>query len=894
MTQSFFAAAARFGALCPVFVSIRRWAIRLMMPAALTFIFAAAPLYGQEASAVSEAEAKAPAEKAADKPAETPSEQEAIKASLYYPNLDPKQLFQMLSEIYHVQFEGVDTVTGPISLISKETEMVDVDGMLLLLNGVLSEQNKITVRSEGQIIRIMPVLDTESKWIELRHADPQKVVEFLRELYSKKKEGELEPPLKVIRVHPELPRIYLVGQKKVLAEVEQMIQNDLDIDTQAPAAPGSGDSEQAGSAPGSAAPAAVKNIKQWIELKYTQPDKVIQFLQNLYRQQLKQGKILTEITSHPEQSKILVVGSPDIIQEITELIQNDIDVAPLLPPPPPLPPLHMKYVSLSYIDVAEFQGILEKDQSLKDKFNAAVAPNNTLVISTREESIFPRIDDLQKTFDVDRLEIRYYPLSNALAEDIAGLLQAIYPDESAEALPQEVEQIRREQLRSPGESASAPLDAELLQAMVDARTGTLAPNVQQLLSQSITIVSKGELTIIPDKVRNGLLIRTFSRNYPKILELIRELDRPNDQVMIDVFITEVQLDNATQFGVDFTYRNDMETNNGRYTIGQDTGTSVSSSGLSYQLISDNISAYIRALQTTGKLDIITRPQVLTKNNIPATIALGKTVPLIDKTTVSTEGATNSTVSYKDVMTQLDVTPQIHPDGFVSLKIKQDINDVGTETFQISKDFNPQVLIKRQAVTELRIKDGQTVCLGGFIGNSINITERKVPFLGDIPLLGELFKYKETSRVKTELVIFITPHVLNTPQELLRMTNYQREQSKVDREDKRTDDFLTVQPELVYPKFADPLPVVSPQDAEAVPAPASKESPAPAASTEPKVPAPAAKPADAEPAAADGTVVEPSPPAAAPPASEPAAAPAPAPAAAPAPVPEPTPAPAPAS
>jgi len=293
-------------------------------------------------------------------------------------------------------------------------------------------------------------------------------------------------------------------------------------------------------------------------------------------------------------------------------------------------------------------------------------------------------------------------------------------------------------------------------------------------------------------------------------------------------------------------------------------TNITSGGLSYNLISDNITAYIRALQESGKLDTISRPQILTKDNSPAELKLGRDVPQVTSTNVSTAGAVNSSVTYVPVQTQLMVTPQIHPDNYVTLTLEQKIDDVSTETFQISEDFNPQVLIRRSAKTVLSVKDGQTVCLGGFVGNSIKENKSQVPFLGDIPLLGYLFQYSKKQATKTELILFITPHILETPAEMLRMTNTMRRMSNASQIDKRDSDVLEPQRNLRYPPYripmedmelpeAIPLEMVVPETKtipqtpaaaptpEPAPAPASESAPAPA--PEP-APVPASEPAPA--------------------------------------------------
>lgn len=723
------------------------------------------------------------------------NEKKSITASLYYPDLDPKQLFQILSATYHVQFEGTDSVTGPISLISKEGEKVDLQGMLALLNEVLAKQNKAT-ELKDQIIRIVPVQNMIDVTIPLKHAKPGDVKTILENRFMKPgtEDGEDKTAKpKLIEVHPQINAIIVRGPKEIIGTMQDYIKNHIDVPSAATGTPGQ--------------PGEVSIVKKEIPLEYAEPAELVDFLSEVYLAKDDKPNAknkATLITAHPKMPKIIVEGPTQVVAEIEKVVREELDIAP------PAPEVIRKYVSLEYIDAVEFAKLLELDEPLRNKYKATFAPNNTLIISTTDKSLFAKIEEMKKTFDVDRMEIRYIPLSYADAESVAGLINSIYPPK-APTLPQEVEKARRK--LATGEVADR---SELLLDAQEqlAQFGIFDTALANRLSRSISVIAKEELNITPDKKRNALIIRTFSRNFPKILEMIKELDRPLAQVMIDMFITEVTLNENTQLGVDFTYehrgdgdfRGDVEQNfTNLFTDSQ--------TGLSYQIISDNITAFIRALKETGNLDIITRPQVTTKNNAQATISLGRDVPTVTKTQVSTEGAIRSDVVYQGVATTLEVTPQIHPDGYVTLKISQTLDDIGTETFQISKDFNPQVIIRRNAKTELRVKDGQTVCLGGFIGDTIKEDEQKIPLLGDIPVLGEAFKYSSRTKTKTELILFITPHVLNSPEDMLRMTNDQRNRSTIIKRKGRETEVLQLQDRLNQPKYRDNVNPARPLDEE---------------------------------------------------------------------------------
>ena len=140
-------------------------------------------------------------------------------------------------------------------------------------------------------------------------------------------------------------------------------------------------------------------------------------------------------------------------------------------------------------------------------------------------------------------------------------------------------------------------------------------------------------------------------------------------------------------------------------------------------------------------------------------------------------------------TRLRVTPHVNAAGFIRLDIIQNIDDISPDTFAITENLAPRILITRRTETHVQVRDGQTVCLGGFIGDTIDETEEKIPLLGDIPLIGLAFRKTKRTRVKSELLIFITPYIVETPQELLEMTNVLRNETAAQRRPDRVTEEL---------------------------------------------------------------------------------------------------------
>ena len=132
------------------------------------------------------------------------------------------------------------------------------------------------------------------------------------------------------------------------------------------------------------------------------------------------------------------------------------------------------------------------------------------------------------------------------------------------------------------------------------------------------------------------------------------------------------------------------------------------------------------------------------------------------------GVQQTQVEFEDIGVILNVTALINPDGFVRMTIEPSVTDLTNRTTQVSEDLEVPILTKRTATTTVTVRDGQTIVIGGLISDQYEKRMRKVPFLGDIPLLGALFRSELEETAKTELLIVLTPHVITSPAELSRV------------------------------------------------------------------------------------------------------------------------------
>ena len=187
-------------------------------------------------------------------------------------------------------------------------------------------------------------------------------------------------------------------------------------------------------------------------------------------------------------------------------------------------------------------------------------------------------------------------------------------------------------------------------------------------------------------------------------------------------------------------------------------------GFVFSASSESLSVLIRALKVNSRIEVLSRPQVMTLDNQPAYVIVGQSVPQISGSS-STSVGQNNTVTYKDVGLILNVTPRISPDGLVAMQIDAIKSDVGAEADGIPvSSLNGQIIRapkinQTEALTVVSAMDGQTVVLGGLITKRKTDFHRKVPWVGDLPVVGRLFRYDGVSNERTELLIIMTPHIV---------------------------------------------------------------------------------------------------------------------------------------
>jgi general secretion pathway protein D len=391
-----------------------------------------------------------------------------------------------------------------------------------------------------------------------------------------------------------------------------------------------------------------------------------------------------------------------------------------------------------------------------------VARSNALLITDRGANVARYLDLLRRLDERPQGEsgLRTYvvPLKYANSEDLAYALGQSFdvnvaggrgPSLADRSLSRNLDIFRGRELDTFRQRQQTPVMVNLPGF---ARDSTGADSVRQG-------ALVGRTTVVPDPPTNSLIIRTAPPNFPLLRETIDALDTRPAQVLFEVAVAEVTLGRGDQFGIDWSV------------YGRDGGVSLADPIVADSVgVQDfvmrvvtldrfNVRAVLRALSSRSQVKVLSTPEILAVNNREARIVVGSKVPFIASTRLGNDVAIDRAVQYQDVGTTLTIIPTINQDNYISVQILQEVSNLTNQTIQAA--LNAPVISTREATTRAIIRDGQTVVIGGLIGNTRERIESGVPLLKDIPLLGYFFKRESVTNSRTELAIFVTPYLVRT-------------------------------------------------------------------------------------------------------------------------------------
>jgi general secretion pathway protein D len=489
-------------------------------------------------------------------------------------------------------------------------------------------------------------------------------------------------------------------------------------------------------------------VTQIIRLDYANPDE----LKRLFAPLISKSSV---IVAYPPTNMLLVTDVLSNVQRLLRIIKA-IDVVGIGEEISVVPLEH----AIASVMIKPLTSIFKTSVASRGKAKAAVslAPEiqivedertNSLIISASEYDT-SRIKQLIKILDQETPrgagDIRVYYLQYADAEELSKVLTAL-----------------------PSKDSKLPAQGK-------------AP-----------VISK-EVQIVADKATNSLVITANKQDYMTLMDVISKLDISRPMVYIEALIMEVKATKDFSLGVEWQAADDIGTYEDR-TIGGfiNSGSGVQGGllsqatvpkGLSFGVVGEGITiktgvgdvtfptigAMVRAFQSDTDVHILQTPQILTTDNEEAQIVVADNVPYLTKE--ATGDQQYQTYEYKDVGVTLKITPQINQERFVRLKIFQEYITLADQ--EGASSFRPTTL-KRSADTTVVVKDKHTIVIGGLVGDQISKGTSGTPCLGHIPLLGWLFKSRFRNQTKTNLFVFLTPHIIENPTEAKKIYQEKVEQ-----------------------------------------------------------------------------------------------------------------------
>lgn len=334
-------------------------------------------------------------------------------------------------------------------------------------------------------------------------------------------------------------------------------------------------------------------------------------------------------------------------------------------------------------------------------------------------------------------------------------------------------------------------DATNLASTLSAIAQGGAPRAPAQPGQPPAVQLEGGVRITADKSTNSLIIIATPTDFETLKSVIAKLDIPRKQVFVEAMIMEVSLSKMRELGLSFHAGYQTKEGTATFIGGESVGgiptlildptafanltglfagaigetvTITTEKGVSISIPS--FAVFLRALQRDTEVNVLSTPQLLTLDNEEAQITVAQNVPFPTGQAVGAGGVTTQTIQRQDVGITLKITPQVNPGSDeVKLKIYTEVSDVASGPEGLNINVLGITTFKRSAQTVVTVKDRNTVVIGGLIRDSVSESEVKVPFLGDIPVLGWLFRSKSKRVEKTNLLLFITPYIITTSEDL---------------------------------------------------------------------------------------------------------------------------------
>ncbi len=505
-----------------------------------------------------------------------------------------------------------------------------------------------------------------------------------------------------------------------------------------------------------------------------------------------------------KRQKAIVVSS--ISQRIFKMISRLISQ---LDKPTPEAPKGIEVFKLKYSQPKEVVGQL-RDLLLAlpenySKNDFKLIPDNrrqAVVASANSTEIFSVIERMLKHLDQkspSRPEnIRIFHLDHARVEAMAKIvnqIKEVLPGHVPESKIKVIADQRQQAIVVSAESRKVFPIVERIINELD-KESTRQPNRHHVykvhnisagpLAEKLQFLFKGEdsksdLRVTADEQTNSLIVSAPPDEFSTIKKMIKKLDSPKQQILVDVYIVEASADKTRQLGIQWGAEGEVTVSgSGRQAaIGTNLGLGSKDNlfGFNAGILSENkktLLSVLHAYKTDEDFNILSTTHLMANENEKASISVGDVVPILKDSQVTEGGSLNKTYSFENVGIDLQMTPTLSGDSTVSLDINQKIEEL--QSSGDNKVFGAPTRKSRDVQTTVTVPDNITLVLGGVLKTKQNNTNNSVPYLSAIPGLGYLFASSSDVRERRNLLIFLTPHILRSGEEAAAITRQMRQEA----------------------------------------------------------------------------------------------------------------------
>jgi len=515
-------------------------------------------------------------------------------------------------------------------------------------------------------------------------------------------------------------------------------------------------------------PVGLRPVFQYVELLHARPQTIAQVIGDAFGQRVR-------VSQMAGSNAVLLMGLPDDVRAVLATVQ-------LFDQPALANRLAIK-LTPSYWTVERLAGKLAEvlkteGYEVSSRIDAAgliqmipIETINSMIVFAPDQTTLDHVLQWARELDqpsqvIGNNTIFYYAVRNTKAETIAPLLAII--DQG---------------IGTGGTGGAAPAPAAPPPAVAPAPPGGASAGIAAPTPapSATPRAASAAQRIIVDPGRNAIIFKGSAEEFSQIRALLESLDQPVREALIEVTVAEMRLTDTLNLGIEWAIRN-AGLDGSKFNFGTLGGLGIGSSGFNFTVLNDAgaTRAVLNAFARDERFSILSSPRLLTKSGSEARIQVGSEVPILTsqqsaQTPIGGNPSIIQSIQYRSTGVLLNVKPVIHAGDRIDLEVSQEVSEA---TANNTSAISSPIISNRKVQTNLTLKDGATVMLGGLISENRDLTDTGIPVLKDLPGLGPLFKTQSTGNRKTELIILITPYIIDSDEQARSITDSFRQRFPV--------------------------------------------------------------------------------------------------------------------